>query len=103
MAEEQKIGLHVEAASIRTSYVNAFQTRYAEGEVFLTCGVSHVEPSQNEAEAGALIVEMQERIAMTPQSAHRLAATLIRTLQEYEGRFGPIMPAPSADGEKKNG
>ncbi len=102
MAEEQKIGLHVEAASIRTSYVNAFQTRYAEGEVFLTCGVSHVDPSSNEGTAGTLVVEMQERMAMTPQSAHRLAATLIRTLQEYEERFGPIMPTPPAadDAEK---
>lgn len=102
MAEEQNIGLHVEAASIRTSYVNAFQSRYAEGEVFLTFGVSRMEAAQNDATAGTLVVEMQDRIAMTPQSAHRLAATLIRTLQEYEERFGPIMPAAQTE-DRKNG
>lgn len=41
MSEEKKIGLHIEAARVRTSYVNAFQTRFAEGEILLTCGVSH--------------------------------------------------------------
>ena len=101
MAEEQKIGLHVEAASIRTAYVNAFQTRYAEGEVFLTCGVSHMESAQDGETAGTLVVEMQERLAMTPQSAHRLAGTLIRMLQEYEARFGAIMPAPSTEEGKE--
>ena len=92
MSEEQKIGLHVESAGIRTSYANAFQVRYGEGEFFLNCGVSRMEPSSDAALAGNLVVEMQERIAMTPQGAKRLAATLIRTLQEYEGRFGPIEP-----------
>ena len=99
MSEEQKIGLHVETAAIRTSYANAFQARYAEGEIFLNCGVSRMEPSSDAALAGNLVVEMQDRIAMTPHSAKRLAATLIRTLQEYEGRFGPIEQAPA---EEKN-
>ena len=102
MAETQNIGLHVEAASIRTTYVNAFQSRYAEGEVFLTFGVSRMEPAADDTSAGTLVVDMQDRMAMTPQSARRLAATLIRTLQEYEERFGPIMPASSAD-DWKNG
>ena len=100
MSEEQKIGLHVESAAIRTSYANSFQARYAEGEIFLNCGVSRMEPSSDASLAGNLVVEMQDRIAMTPHSAKRLVATLIRTLQEYEGRFGPIdAPAPA---EPKN-
>lgn len=99
MSEERNIGLHVETAAIRTSYANAFQARYAEGEIFLSCGVSRMEPSSDAALAGNLVVEMQDRIAMTPHSAKRLAATLIRSLQEYESRFGPIEQAPA---EEKN-
>ena len=99
MSEERNIGLHVETAAIRTSYANAFQVRYAEGEIFLNCGVSRMEPSSDASLAGNLVVEMQDRIAMTPPGAKRLAATLIRTLQEYEGRFGPIEQAPA---EEKN-
>ena len=88
MSEEKKIGLHVEAARIRTSYVTAFQARSAEGEILLTCGVSHMEPSADEALAGTLVVEMEDRLAMTPQSARRLMATLARALQEYDERYG---------------
>lgn len=101
MSEEQKIGLHVEAARVRTSYVNAFQARSAEGEIILTCGVSHMEPSSDAALAGTLVVEMQDRLAMTPQSAGRLMATLARTLQEYEERYGAAAAATAESGEKK--
>lgn len=96
MSEDKKIGLRVEAAGVHTSYANAFQARFAEGEIILTCGVSHMEPSADEAFAGTLVVDMQDRLAMTPQSAGRLMATLSRTLQEYEERYGKV-----ESGEKK--
>lgn len=96
MSEDKKIGLRVEAVGTRTSYANAFQARFAEGEIILTYGVSHMEPSADETFAGTLVVEMQERMAMTPQSAGRLMATLSRTLQEYEERYGKV-----ESGEKK--
>lgn len=98
MAEEQKFSLHVEPARISTLYANAFQTRCAEGEILLTCGVSHVEPSPDDPSTGTVVVEMQNRIAMTPQSARRLASTLLQALREYEERHGAAA-APSAGGE----
>ena len=47
-----------------------------------------MEPSADDALAGTLVVEMEERLAMTPQSARRLMATLARVLQEYDERYG---------------
>ena len=47
-----------------------------------------MEPSADDALAGTLVVEMEERLAMTPQSARRLMATLARALQEYDERYG---------------
>ena len=92
MSQERKIGLHVEEARIRTSYANAFQARYAEGEILLTCGVSRMEPASDTALAGTVVVEMQDRLAMTPQSAKRLVSTLAHAIQEYEERFGSTEP-----------
>ena len=68
------------APALETIYANAFQTNYSHGEILLTACVGPV-----------LAVQPQKAIGMSPESAKRLAAALVQTIQQYEAQYGEII------------
>ncbi|WP_302260509.1 DUF3467 domain-containing protein [Desulfovibrio piger] len=75
------------APALETIYANAFQTNYSHGEILLTACVSRNEQDQ---QGPVLAVQPQKAIGMSPESAKRLAAALVQTIQQYEAQYGEI-------------
>lgn len=75
------------APALETIYANAFQTTFARGEILLTACVSRQE---NDQQGPVLAVQPQKAIGMSPESAKRLAAALVQTIQQYEAQYGEI-------------
>ena len=69
------------APGMGTIYANAFQTTFARGEILLTACVSRNEQDQQ----GPVLA-----VGMSPESAKRLAAALVQTIQQYEAQYGEI-------------
>ena len=76
------------APALETIYANAFQTTFARGEILLTACVSRQE---NDQQGPVLAVRPQQAIGMSPESAKRLAATLVQAIQQYEAQYGEII------------
>lgn len=76
------------APALETIYANAFQTNYSHGEILLTACVSRNEQDQ---QGPVLAVQPQKAIGMSPESAKRLAAALVQTIQQYEAQYGEII------------
>ena len=73
------------APEMKTLYTNAFQTKIAQGELLLTVSVSRQEKDDK---GPFLSLQPQAALAMTPDSARRLASALLQALQQYDERFG---------------
>lgn len=73
------------APEMKTLYTNAFQTNIAQGELLLTASVSRQEKDDK---GPFLSLQPQAALAMTPDSARRLASALLQALQQYDERFG---------------
>lgn len=83
-------GLRVrfDAKNLRSSYANVCNATTTREEFVLNFGINH----GPERAQGEVVVELQERIIMTPQSARRLAELMVRLVREYETRHGAIVP-----------
>ena len=73
------------APNMKTLYANAFQTNIAQNELLLTASVSRQEKDDK---GPFLSLQPQAALAMTPESARRLASALLQALQQYDERFG---------------
>ena len=69
------------APEMKTLYTNAFQTNIAQGELLLTASVSRQEKDDK---GPFLSLQPQAALAMTPDSARRLASALLQALQQYD-------------------
>lgn len=72
------------AQDMKTLYANAFQTNIVQGELLLTASVSRQERDEK---GPFLSLQPQASLAMTPESARRLASALVQALQQYDERF----------------
>lgn len=88
MTQEQNpenVRVVVDASQLRTGYANVFQTRFTHAEVVLACGTGFRERA---GEEDVLMVRLDHRLIMTPDSAARLHAALGETLAHWRKSLG---------------
>lgn len=83
--QQQEIKVALDASRLKNSYANVFETRFSESEIFLTCGISHLEQQNGE---NVLAVQLENRIVMTPASALRLNQALAEILTQWNQAHG---------------
>lgn len=82
---QQEIRVALDSSRLKNSYANVFETRFSESEIFLTCGISHME---QQGEENILAVQLENRIVMTPASAFRLNQALAELLAQWNNVHG---------------
>ena len=71
---------------LKSSYVNFANANSTREEVVLNFGLNNTwDRNQGEVE-----IELAHRIVMSPFAAKRLASLLVRLMDEYETRHGPL-------------
>ena len=83
--QQQEIRVALDASRVKNSYANVFETRFSESEIFLSCGISHLE---QQGEENILAVQLENRIVMTPASALRLNQALAEILTQWNQAHG---------------
>ena len=83
--QQQEIKVALDSSRVKNSYANVFETRFSESEIFLTCGISHLE---QQGEDQVLAVQLENRIVMTPASALRLNQALAEILTQWNQAHG---------------
>lgn len=73
------------APDIKTLYVNAFQTRFAQGEILVQALVSRRE---EDGKGPLLALQPQASLAMTPEAARRLVRALDELLRQDDSACG---------------
>jgi hypothetical protein len=73
---------------MRTVHANAWNIRCSTGEIVLLFGL---ERERNQAKR-ELVVELSNRIILTPGAARQLAADLRAAVQAHEAEHGPVEP-----------
>ena len=73
-------------SNLKSSYANICNVSSTREEVVLTFGINQAwERNQKEA-----VVQLTNRIILTPFAAKRVAALLTTLVQQYEDRFGKL-------------
>jgi hypothetical protein len=88
-------------ANIRSSYANVCNVISSREEVGMLFGMNQ----KWDKETNELVIELSERIVLTPYAAKRVAALLANVIEQYEAKFGPIhldSEEAAAAGGKKN-
>jgi hypothetical protein len=88
-------------ANIRSSYANVCNVISSREEVGMLFGMNQ----KWDNETNELVIELSERIVLTPYAAKRVAALLKNVIEQYEAKFGPIhldAEEAAAAGGKKN-
>jgi hypothetical protein len=71
---------------MRNSYSNACNVTGTREEIVLLFGVNQT----RESGVKDLVVQLQDRIILSPFAAKRLNVLLSRVLREYESRYGSV-------------
>ena len=74
------------AANLHSSYANFCNANSTREEVVLNFGVNN----NWDRSQGALEVELNHRIVLSPFAAKRLAALMQQLMKEYETRYGAL-------------
>ena len=74
-------------AKMVTSFANVVNVLATREEVTLLLGTNQ---TWNASETHELIVQLSNRIVLTPYAAKRLLLLLAGRVQDYEGRYGPL-------------
>jgi hypothetical protein len=73
-------------SNAKLSYANFFNVSSTREETALMFGMIQASPNPREE----VLVEVSNRIVLTPLAAKRLQTMLGRVLDQYEARFGPL-------------
>ena len=80
-------------SNLKSSYANVCNVSSTREEVVLVFGINQAwERGQNE-----MLIQLSNRVILSPFAAKRLAGLLNTVVQQYEGRFGTL----SVDSEPK--
>jgi hypothetical protein len=85
-AGEQGVNIRWDDSAMRSAYANVCNVTGTREEIVLLFGV-------NQTWAGAskeLVIQLLERIILSPFAAKRLNLLLSRVLKEYEARYGQL-------------
>lgn len=84
--DEPSAQVRWDGSRMRTTYSNVCNVSSTREEVALMFGVNkNWHPSQKE-----LVIELTDRMIISPYAAKRLAILLANTVNEYEKRFGAL-------------
>jgi hypothetical protein len=91
-AGDQGVSIRWDDTAMRSAYANVCNVTGTREEIVLLFGV-------NQTWAGAskeLVIQLLERVILSPFAAKRLNLLLSRVLKEYEARYGqlPLEPGP---------
>ena len=73
-------------SNAKLSYANFFNVSSTREETVLMFGMIQASPNPREE----ILVEVNNRVVLTPHAAKRLHLMLGRVLDQYETRFGPL-------------
>jgi hypothetical protein len=79
-------------SNAKLSYANFFNVSSTREETALMFGMIQASASPREE----VVVQMSDRVVITPHAAKRLQTMLGRVLDEYESRFGPLQDSSAA-------
>jgi hypothetical protein len=79
-------------SNAKLSYANFFNVSSTREETALMFGM--IQASANPSEE--IVVQVSDRVVITPHAAKRLQTMLGRVLDEYESRFGPLQDGSPA-------
>jgi hypothetical protein len=75
-----------DASTIKNAYANVCNVSSTQEEVVLNFGLNQAW----ERESREMLVQLTNRIILSPFAAKRLAMLLPAVMQQYEARYGPI-------------
>ena len=87
---EQGVSIRWDDSAMRSAYANVCNVTGTREEIVLLFGV-------NQTWAGAskeLVIQLLERVILSPFAAKRLNYLLTRVLREYENRYGQLQIEP---------
>ena len=83
----------------KRSHANECAVSAGTGQFVVSFGISAVPQAGHDA----VVVEVTQRVAMTPRVAKQLAVLLDRVLREYESRYGGGRAGASDEGREATG
>jgi len=84
--DEPSAQIRWDGSHMRTTYANVCNVSSTREEVTLMFGINkNWHPSQKE-----LVIELSDRMIISPYAAKRLAILLANTVNEHEKRFGAL-------------
>lgn len=84
--DEPSTQIRWDGSHMRTTYTNVCNVASTREEVTLMFGINkNWHPSQKE-----LVIELTDRMIISPYAAKRMAILLANTISEYEKRFGSL-------------
>ena len=83
---DSQVKIKWDTSSLKSSYCNFCNANSTREEVVLNFGLNNTwDRAQSELE-----IELAHRIVMSPFAAKRLSDLLVRLIDEYETRHGPL-------------
>jgi hypothetical protein len=81
--------IRLDETNAKLSYANFFNVSSTREETALLFGMIQASP----ASSGEIVIQVSDRVVMTPHAARRLQAMLGQVLTQYESRFGALAEA----------
>jgi hypothetical protein len=78
--------IRLDETNAKLSYANFFNVSSTREETALLFGMIQASP----ASSGEIVIQVSDRVILTPHAARRLQAMLGQVLTQYEARFGSL-------------
>lgn len=78
--------IRLDESTSKLSYANFFNVSSTREETALLFGMIQASPNASEE----VVIQVSDRVVMTPLAAKRLENMLHQVLQQYEARFGTL-------------
>jgi len=89
-AGQQRIQVHVDEKSLKTSYANVFRPTVTAEELILDFGLNIMLPPRQGKAEREIVFQANNRIIMGYYAAKRLAIALGQVIRRYEQEFGEL-------------
>lgn len=91
--QQQGPSIHFDTSQMKSSYSNVCTVNVTREEFVLNFGLNHAWDQNH----GEVIVELGHRLILSPFVALRLMLTLKAALNDYEARYGALVPPPPVE------
>jgi hypothetical protein len=90
--------IRFDTANLKSSYANVCTLNSTREEIVFNFGANQAwEQAQNE-----VLIELSHRVILSPFAAMRLLGTLQTVMNDYQARYGALLPEAAANSKTTN-